>query len=102
MKRLAELMSPEDLERERIWAEQLRKTQQNIYDRVMEGMALANKPAKRKALYQKWRKEYGDDLARGYAKAVEAIFAGKSKLADYEKFNHRDSIETGVTQHKLI
>jgi len=90
MKRLSELSSLEDLEQESIWMEQLIKTQQNLYDRVMEGVALANKQKERKALYQKWRGIYGDDLARQYAKCIEAIFEGKAKPSDYEKFNHRD------------
>lgn len=101
MPRLSDLMSPEELAQEKAWAEQLKQTQQNLYDRVMEGIALANKKTKRKELYQKWRQLYGDDLARQYAKSVEAIFAGTSKLSHYEKFNHRDSIQTGVTQHNL-
>ena len=90
MRQLSDMFSPEDLEQERLWTEQLRKTQQDLYDRVMEGMALANKQKERKALYQKWRGIYGDDLARQYAKCIEAIFEGKAKPGDYKKFNHRD------------
>lgn len=86
--KLRDLMSQEDLAREDAWAEELKKTQRAFFLRVQQGVDLVGKPKERKALYQKWRQEFGDDTARSSAKTVESIMSGKFSFEDYKKFEH--------------
>ncbi len=100
-KKLHELMSPEDLERERIWAEQLAKTRADLLKLIEAGYKLKGKPEKRKALYVKWVEKIGKSRAMEAARCVEAILAGKSKIEQFRRFVPQESTETGVTQDKL-
>jgi hypothetical protein len=84
-KTLIDLMSPEDRAQELIWEEQLKKTRAAMLARIEQGMKYSSQPAKRKTLYEKWRKLHGDISARESAKVVEAIIAGKHKLEDFRK-----------------
>lgn len=62
-------------ERERVWAEQFHQGRKALVEHVEQALQLT--PAKRKALYQKWRGKIGDDRARTYAKFAEACIAGR-------------------------
>lgn len=81
-----------DLEQEERWAKELAECRRRLVERVKKGVYLSS-PTRRRALYQEWRKELGDDCARESAKFVEAIFEGRAKLSDLEKFIHEPSTE---------
>ena len=70
-------------------AEQEYKWACELYDsrkRFVEHVRIAldtRSPTRRRQLYEEWRKKYGDDLTRWYAKSAEAIYAGgDTKLLD--------------------
>lgn len=81
-----------DLEQEQRWAEELALCRRRLVERVKKGVSLSS-PTRRRALYQEWRGELGDDCARESAKFVEAIFEGRVKLSDLEKFVHEPSTQ---------
>lgn len=74
-----------DLEQEERWAKEIAETRRRLVERVRTGASMSS-PTRRRALYQEWRKELGDNCARESAKFVEAIFEGRAKLSDLEKF----------------
>lgn len=67
----------EPVDQEELWKKQIRETQLAVQMRVDTALLLARNKTKRKALYQSWRKEFGDDIARESAKFTEALIAGK-------------------------
>lgn len=67
-------------ERERIWAEQFHQHRKQMVQYVEQALGVKD-PVKRKALYQRWREELGDDRARSYAKYAEGCIAGRVKIA---------------------
>lgn len=67
----------EPLSQEEIWKQQIKETQLAVQMRVDTALQLARHKTKRKALYQSWRKEFGDDIARESAKFTEALISGK-------------------------
>lgn len=79
-----------DLEQEERWASELAVCRQRLVERVRKGVSLSS-PTRRRALYQEWRGELGDDCARESAKFVEAIFEGRARLSDLERFIHEPS-----------
>lgn len=72
------------LEQEEKWAQELRECRLRLIARVREAVALTS-PTRRLALYQKWRVEHGDNIARESAKFSEAVIAGRRKLYDLER-----------------
>lgn len=66
-----------ELTQEEIWARDIRACQLAVQQRVDTALALGRNQTKRKALYQVWRKEFGDDIARESAKFTEALISGK-------------------------
>ena len=66
----------EELNQEERWAKEIRECQIAVQIRVDSALALGRNKAKRKALYQAWRKEFGDDIARESAKFTEALING--------------------------
>lgn len=69
----------EPKDQEQIWKEQLEQDQMHFQLRVQEALEFARNKAKRKAIYQRWRQELGDDSARESARFVEALILGKVK-----------------------
>jgi hypothetical protein len=67
------------LTQEERWQIEIRKTQVAFQQRVEEAWPLGRKPTKRKEIYQRWRKEFGDDIARESARFVEALIKGEVK-----------------------
>jgi hypothetical protein len=67
-----------------LWAQQIAECQQRFIARIEEGSKLRNKKA-RKDLYQKWRRELGDDTARESANYVEALLMGKVSWPKWHK-----------------
>ena len=66
------------------WAEQLRESRKRFVAHVRQALALTS-PTRRRALYEQWRKDYGDDTARSYAKYAEACIAGHVKIEPIER-----------------
>ena len=77
-------MTPEQEEQERVWAEQLRQCRIRFVERVSAAIALSS-PTRRYALYQEWRKQHGDDIARESAKYAEAVIEGRLSLEPIRK-----------------
>jgi hypothetical protein len=57
--------------------QQLVETRKRFMARIEEGAQLRRSKQARRGLYARWRKEFGDDIARESAKYVEALLAGK-------------------------
>lgn len=62
-------MTPQ--EQEAVWEEKRLFYLKRLVDRVEAAMKLTS-PTRRRALYEEWRKELGDDVARESAKFAEA------------------------------
>ena len=73
-----------DLDQEELWAAQLRECRLRLIERVREASSLSS-PTRRRALYQQWREQLGDDTARESAKFSEAVIAGRRKLYELER-----------------
>jgi hypothetical protein len=73
-----------DQEQEERWARELHAARLKFIARVKLGVSMSS-PTRRRALYQDWRKELGDDIARESAKYVEAVFEGRRKISELEK-----------------
>ena len=73
-----------DQEREERWAKELHEARLKFLARVKLGASMSS-PTRRRALYQDWRKELGDDIARESAKFVEAVLEGRRKISELEK-----------------
>lgn len=69
----------EPKDQEQIWREQIVECQTRFQMRVLEALEYARNKTKRKAIYQRWRQELGDDVARESARFVEALILGKVK-----------------------
>ena len=57
------------------WAREIQESSARVYWRIRQAVDIRVKK-KRKALYQDWRKEFGDDIARESARLTEATMAG--------------------------
>lgn len=78
-------MTPQETEeRERRIAAQLLECRKRFVQHVRMALATSS-PTRRKELYQKWRQDYGDDIARSYAKYAEGCFAGRSSIRPIER-----------------
>lgn len=78
-------------EQEAEWQRQLYEGRKAFVAAVEEAVALTS-PTRRRALYEEWRKKYGDISARSKAKFAEACLAGtvslknlKAMIEAYEK-----------------
>jgi hypothetical protein len=75
-------------EQEKKWAEELHESRVRLVARIKKAVSLSS-PTRRYALYQEWRKELGDDVARESAKYAEAVREGRLTLAPLEKMVHK-------------
>lgn len=66
-----------DETQEEIWAREIRECQMRFQQRVQEALEFPRNQKKRKEIYQRWRKEFGDDIARESAKFAEGLITGK-------------------------
>jgi hypothetical protein len=71
-------------EQEQLWAQQLHDCRVRFVNRVQEAIAIRS-PGRRMELYQSWRKQFGDDVARESAKYTEAVLAGRLTLRPLQK-----------------
>lgn len=83
-------------EQEALWAKQLNECRIRLVDRVKLAVSTTS-PTKRTELYQRWRKELGDDTARESAKFAEAVIAGRRKIFDLERMVKREDVDTPKT-----
>lgn len=67
--------TPKQAEQENRWALELYGSRKRFVDNVRHAL-VTKSPTRRRELYQQWRYEYGDDVARWYAKYTESVFAG--------------------------
>lgn len=65
-------------DQEQIWKEQLDETRRKFQLRVEEAVRV-RAAARRKVIYQRWRQEFGDDIARESARFVETYLKGNVK-----------------------
>jgi len=72
------------VEQEERWAKELHEARLKFIARVKLGVSMSS-PTKRRALYQEWRKELGDDIARESAKYVEACFERRRTVRELER-----------------
>ena len=75
-------MTPE--EQEEVWARQLYECRKRFAAHVRKAISTTS-PTRRKELYQQWRQDYGDDIARSYAKYAEACIAGRVRIEPIER-----------------
>lgn len=73
-----------DHEQEERWARELNEARRRLAQRVREA-AMTSSPTRRRALYERWRAELGDDAARESAKFAEACIAGRRKVYEIER-----------------
>jgi hypothetical protein len=71
-------------EQEALWREELKQARTRLIERVREASKFSS-PTRRYALYQEWRKELGDDVARESAKYTEGVIEGRVTLYHLEK-----------------
>jgi hypothetical protein len=81
-------------EQEEVWARQLYECRKRFVEHVRKALSTTS-PTRRKELYEKWRKDYGDDIARSYAKYAEACFAGRVRIEPIERMVERSD---GISQ----
>lgn len=78
-------MTPQETqELEEFWAQQLKESRVRFVAHVKQAIALRS-PTRRRELYQEWRKQYGDDRARSYAKYAEACIEGRVSIEPIER-----------------
>ncbi len=78
------VFTPEERAQEDEWARQLKESRTNLVVHVRKALALKS-PTRRRELYQQWRKDYGDDRARTYAKYAEACIEGRVSIEPIER-----------------
>lgn len=78
------IFTPEQQAQEEEWARQLKESRTRFVAHVKEAIALRS-PTRRRELYQRWRTEYGDDIARSYAKYAEACIEGRVSIEPIER-----------------
>lgn len=71
-------------EQEELWAKQLHECRVNLVKRVEQAIVIRS-PGKRTELYQSWRKEHGDNVARESARYAEGILSGRLSLRPLQK-----------------
>jgi len=83
--KLWELMSEEDRQRELKWAKEKHTALVWFVSHCRQALEFPRDPKARRAIYESWRRQYGDDRARGPAKFVEAVIKGDASLNSLEK-----------------
>ena len=83
--RLWELMSEEEKKRELKWAWEKYNDLVWFVSHCRQALEFPRDPKARRAIYESWRRSYGDDRARGPAKYVEAVIKGEVSLQPLEK-----------------
>lgn len=79
------LMTEEEIaEQEARWAQELRETRTKFVKHVRQAMCIGS-PTRRRQLYEQWRKDYGDDTARAYAKYTEGCLKGDLSIEPIER-----------------
>lgn len=74
--------TPAQAEQENRWAMQLYECRKRFVDNVRVALNTRS-PTRRRELYESWRKTYGDDITRGYAKYAESVYqSGDTSLLD--------------------
>lgn len=66
-------------EQEAVWQRQLYESRKLFVACVERAIAISS-PTRRRALYEEWRTQFGDDSARSKAKFAEACLAGAVKI----------------------
>ncbi len=77
-------MSEEDRQRELKWEREKIDALERFVNRVLSAVRLGGDPIKRKALYDSWRKEYGDDRARSTAIYAEQALKGEADFGQLQ------------------
>jgi hypothetical protein len=67
--------TPKQAAQEYKWAIELYESRKRFVDHVLIALQTRS-PTRRRQLYEDWRKSYGDDVARSYAKYAESVYAG--------------------------
>jgi len=70
--------TPQQAEQDYQWQMELWVRWKTFVARVESALDTED-PAERKVMYQRWRSELGNDMARDYAKCAESIIAGGSR-----------------------
>lgn len=83
--RLWPLMSKEDQEQEIKWQEEKDYHLRRLVDILYQAVPFHQNQKARQALYQKWRKDYGDDRAREAARYTEECVKGKVTIKSLSK-----------------
>lgn len=74
--------TPQQAAQENKWAMELYESRKRFVENVRLALQTRS-PTRRRELYEQWRKTYGDDVTRWYARYAESIYAGgDSKLLD--------------------
>lgn len=74
--------TPQQAAQEDKWAMELYESRKRFVDHVRLALQTRS-PTRRRELYEQWRKLYGDDTTRTYARYAESIYAGgDTKLLD--------------------
>jgi hypothetical protein len=74
--------TPAQAEQENLWAVQLYECRKRFVDNVRVALSTRS-PTRRRELYESWRKVYGDDITRDYARYAESVYqTGDTKLLD--------------------
>lgn len=71
-------------QQEKLWAEQLHECRVRLVKRVEQAVVIRS-PGKRTELYQSWRKEHGDNVARESARYAEGVLSGRLTLRPLQK-----------------
>jgi hypothetical protein len=71
-------------EQEREWAQQLAECRRRFVARVKDAVRYTS-PTRRYALYQEWRQQFGDDIARESARYTEGVMAGRLSIYHIER-----------------
>ena len=70
----------DQLSQEEKWAIEIQECRDRVETRVMQALAIGRNKTKRKELYQTWRTQFGDDIARESAKLAEVIIKGDLEM----------------------
>jgi len=85
-------MTPQEMQDlEEFWAKQLYESRKRFVAHVRQAINTTS-PTRRKELYQRWRQEFGDDIARSYAKYAEACIAGRVRIEPIERMVESQSV----------
>lgn len=69
-------------EQEAQWQRQLYESRKGMVKCVTQVLVVTS-PTRRRAIYEQWRQQYGDSIARTRAKYAEACIAGTVSLKNF-------------------